>query len=115
MRDVAVVLLALYLLAPVGALAAEEQAQEKKGDTVAMEAAAVATTFLYTPLKGLLCFVGGGFGGAGAFLSSGERAARTVVNASCKGTWIITPDILKGDKPLELVREAPCCGYPATP
>jgi hypothetical protein len=115
MREVVAVLLALSVLAPAGGLAAEDGAQPKKGDTVAMEAASVATTILYTPLKGLLCFVGGGFGGAGAFLSSGERAARTVVNASCKGTWIITPEILKGEKPLELVRDAPCCGYPASP
>jgi len=70
---------------------------------------------LYTPLKGLLCVIGGGAGGAAAFLSSGAQAARTVVNASCKGTGLITPEILTGERPLELVREQPCCGYPASP
>lgn len=114
MRRVSAAMLALGLLVPAVAGAADDGAQGKKRDSVGMEAAAVASTILYTPLKGLLCVVGGGFGAAGAYLSSGERAARTVVNSSCKGTWIISPDHLNGDKPVEFVREAPCCGYPPT-
>ena len=71
----------------------------------------VLGTVLYTPLKGLLCVVGGTASGF-AFLSSGAEAARTMAVASCKGTWVITPDVLRGKEPLNVVAEVPCCDSP---
>ena len=115
MRQIVSLALAASVLAPAAAVAADGGPGSGRSKDLPMEVAAGASTVLYTPLKGLLCLIGGGAGGAAAFLSSGAQAARTVVNASCRGTWIITPEILKGERPLELVREQPCCGYPALP
>lgn len=62
-------------------------------------------TLVYTPLKAGLCVMAG-LASVFAFVFNGPEATSTVANASCKGTWVITPDVLKGKEPLNFVGDA---------
>lgn len=111
MRQIVALLLAATLLGQSGAAWGEPASQQRGPRQVTYGAGSILGTLAYTPLKALLCVIGGTASGL-VFVSSGAEAMRTVAGASCKGTWIITPDVLKGKKPVDFVHETPCCGYP---
>ncbi len=104
MRHIVVLLLALMLLGQSGAAWAQSASREGGLKQVSYGAGSVVGTLAYTPLKAVLCVMGGTASGL-VFLSSGAKAASTLAGVACKGTWIITPEILKGTKPLDVVDE----------
>ncbi len=106
MRQIVVLMLALMFLAQPGAAWAQPASREGSLEQVSYGAGSVAGTLAYTPLKAVLCFMGGSASGL-LFVTSGAKAASTLAGAACKGTWIITPDILKGKEPLKFVDEVP--------
>jgi hypothetical protein len=114
MNTIIAVLLALALAGHAGTVWAEGEAtpQPKSATQIALEAGSIVGTMVYTPLKGALCLIGLGTTPL-LYVSSGPKAARTVANATCNGTWVITPEVLRGETPLTVVKETPCCGYPA--
>ena len=66
-----------------------------------MGAAAGLSTMLYFPLKAAFAIAGGLVGGlAYAFSGGNETAAKSIWTTSMYGTYIITPDHLRGDKPI---------------
>jgi len=74
-------------------------------ESTSWRAAAIGATALYIPLKAGLCL----FGGASSvftYLSSGAEAERTIAEASCKGTWVITPGALKGREQIDFVGQS---------
>ncbi len=88
------------------------QSSSRRGAVAAgLRAGSALGTVVYTPLKALLCAMGLGTTPL-LVLSSGSKAATTVGDAACNGTWVITPDVLTGRKPFDVVGETPCCGYP---
>jgi hypothetical protein len=107
-------IVALLLTFALFGQAATAWAQSPRRDGVAaagLAAGSVVGTVVYTPFKALLCAMGLGTTPL-LFLESGRKAASTVGDAACNGTWVITPDVLKGRKPLDVVHEIPCCDYP---
>lgn len=69
-----------------------------------MGAAAGLTTILYLPLKAAFAIGGGLVGGlAYAFSGGNENAAKSIWTTSMYGTYIITPDHLRGDKPIRFL------------
>lgn len=67
-----------------------------------------AACFIVTPVYGAFKLVYAGLGGiAGGltwvFTGGDSKAAQKVWDASLKGTYIITPDHLKGKKPINFV------------
>lgn len=110
MRQIIALLLTFALFGqPVSAWG---QSPHRDGVAAAgLAAGSVIGTVVYTPLKALLCAMGLGTTPL-LFLESGPKAASTVGDAACNGTWVITPDVLKGRKPLDVVNEIPCCGDP---
>ena len=83
------VLFASTILA-VHADAAESAAQE-----VAYGAGSVFTTLLYAPFKISFCVLGAVASGL-ALPFGGTETAGKIVTAACGGTWVITPDVLRG-------------------
>lgn len=70
----------------------------------AMGAAAGLSTILYLPLKAAFAIGGGIVGGlAYAFSGGNENAAKSIWTTSMYGTYIITPDHLRGDKPIRFL------------
>ena len=77
---------------------------------VGMQAASAVATILYFPFKAAFAIGGGIVGGlAYAFSGGSEQTAKNIWVPSIYGTYIITPDHLKGDKPVRFL------GVPAEP
>jgi len=111
MRTLSAVLLALLVCRAGVAWAQGESAPPSSpGAKAALGAGSVLGTAVYVPVKGLLCFFGLGTAPL-LYVSSGPRAARDVTNRTCNGTWLITPEVLTGQKPFDFVKDNPCCGY----
>lgn len=69
-----------------------------------MGAAAGLSTLLYLPLKAAFAVGGGVVGGlAYAFSGGNENAAKSIWTTSMYGTYIITPDHLRGDRPIRFL------------
>jgi hypothetical protein len=115
MNRVVALLLVLLVLGQSGVVLAQEGAAPREPTGFERASLAVASGLasgIYIPAKGLLCL----FGGAASLLtyvSSGKEAQRAQVVASCEGSWVITPDILLGRKPLVMVHDIP--GVPVEP
>ena len=77
---------------------------------VGMQAASAVATILYFPFKAAFAIGGGIVGGlAYAFSGGSDQTAKNIWIPSIYGTYIITPDHLKGDKPVRFL------GVPAGP
>ena len=96
----AIVLLAATTLVAVHAEAAESAAQE-----AGYGAGSVFTTLLYAPVKTSFCVLGGVTSGL-TLPFGGLETAGKVATAACGGTWIITPDTLKGKEPVRFIGDA---------
>jgi hypothetical protein len=70
--------------------------------------AAVGANLLYIPAKLIYATVGGITGGLGYILTLGNPAAlHTVLGPSVGGTYILTPDMLRGEQPILFSGESP--------
>lgn len=63
----------------------------------------VLGTLVYAPLKGAFCILGG-LGSLVTLPFSAEGAGK-VAGASCGGTWVITPAVVRGEEPVKFVGE----------
>ena len=62
----------------------------------------VLTTLGWAPIKVTYAVLGLTVGGLGYVLSGGNEAVpKYVINPACKGTYVITPKILKGEEHFE--------------
>ena len=81
-----------------------------------MQAAAGLLTIPYFACKAAFAIGGGIVGGLTyAFTGGDETAAKRVWTTSMYGTYIITPDHLRGDKPIRFLGVADQTDEPATP
>lgn len=69
-----------------------------------MQAAAAVSTLLYFPFKAAFAIGGGIVGGlAYAFSGGNEQAAKSIWSTSLNGTYVITPEHLRGDRPIRFL------------
>lgn len=84
--------------------AAASDTEGGSASSAGMGAAAGLSTLLYLPLKAAFAIGGGVVGGlAYAFSGGNENAAKSIWTTSMYGTYIITPDHLRGDKPIRFL------------
>ena len=77
---------------------------------VGMQAASAVATIVYFPFKAAFALGGGVVGGLAYVFSGGsEQTAKNIWIPSLYGTYIITPEHLKGDKPVRFL------GVPSDP
>ncbi len=106
MRRIVALLLGLLLLGQSAvALAAGAGGNGSTPQQVLYGAGSVLSTVAYAPFKASFCILGGI---ASAFTAIGSPAtAAKVVGVSCRGTWTITPDALRGKEPVRFVGDVP--------
>jgi len=94
--------------------AATSSSEGGSASSAGMQAAAGLSTLLYLPLKAAFALGGGIVGGlAYAFSGGNENAAKSIWTTSMYGTYIITPDHLRGDKPIRFLGVADSSDMPA--
>jgi len=105
MKHVGAVLLALVVLGQSGVASAQSGSSESTGHQVLYGVGSALGTVVYSPFKAGFCLLGGV---ASAFTAIGSTTnAKKVVGASCRGTWVITPDTLKGKEQVKFVGDTP--------
>src|SRR6476661_9499146 len=83
---------------------ASENTEGGNASSAGMGAAAGLSTILYLPLKAAFAIGGGLVGGlAYAFSGGNETAAKSIWTTSMYGTYIITPEHLRGDRPIRFL------------
>jgi hypothetical protein len=82
-----------------------DRADASAGQDAAYGAGSVFTTLLYAPLKTSFCIVGG-VTSALTLPFGGTQTAGKVATAACGGTWIITPDTLRGKETVRFIGES---------
>jgi hypothetical protein len=100
-RRIAIALV-LALLAPTGAWAGGESSGSTP-EQVAYGAGSALGTIVYSPVKASFCILGG-IAGAFTALASPPTGSK-VVGGACRGTWIITPGVLKGQERVKFVAD----------
>jgi hypothetical protein len=65
-------------------------------------------TLVYSPFKASFCILGA-IASAFTYPVAGAKTAEKVVGTSCRGTWVISPNILRGRERVEFL------GNPSTP
>jgi hypothetical protein len=95
------ILLGLMLLAQSSAALAEPGARESTPEQVTFGVGSVLGTLVYAPLKATFCILGG-LAAAATTIASPPTAGR-LVGTTCRGTWVITPDTLRGKAPVQFV------------
>lgn len=107
-RLVAVLTMAL-LTAPISAGWAQDNSQPDKVHSAAptqfgIGAASVLLSIPYGAAKVTYAALGGIIGGFAYLFSAGDKeAAQAVWTPSLQGTYVLTPDHLKGDKPIQFI------------
>jgi hypothetical protein len=105
MRHVVAILLGLTILGESGVALAESASNESTPKQVLYGAGGALSTVVYLPFKAGFCILGGI---ASAFTAiASTTTAEKVVGASCRGTWVITPDTLRGKEPMKFVGDMP--------
>jgi hypothetical protein len=104
MRPIMALGVALVLL---GQSAIGVVASAKEGSTpeqVAYGAGSVLGTLIYSPFKASFCILGAIASGF-TFPFAGAKTAGKVVGTTCRGTWVISPEVLKGREQVEFIGE----------
>ena len=102
-----VLLLSFASLALVPAALGETTRQEGTPAGAGLQAASWLVTLPYGALKVGFALVGGVVGGMTYALSGGNlKAAQSVWTTSMYGTYIITPEHLKGEKPVHFIGQS---------
>lgn len=93
------------VLVPVTAQASDD---ENLGVNLGLGIASALCSVVYAPVK--IIYAGGGLivGGFGWALSGGDNeVASAIVDPAVRGDYVVTPAVLKGDRPLEFYGHRP--------
>ena len=100
-----IVALLLVVAALAGPSAPSWASSESTAVEVGSSAGSAFGTMVYAPFKAGFCILGGIASGFTAIVS--PPTAGKVAMATCGGSWIVTPNIIRGREPLKLVGDTP--------
>jgi len=104
---VVIIILSLVLLAPYNAKA------ESTTSNVGYGAGSVLASCIYSPVKVTYALLGGLTGGVAYGLTGGNAdVAKKIWTPSLRGTYVVTPDMLKGKEEVQFVGQPETKTYP---
>lgn len=106
MRLVATLGLALVLVAQSTGSWAASGSQESTMTQIGAGVGSAVGTAVYFPFKAAFCILGGITSGF-TLIAAGPQTATRVADTTCRGTWAITPDIVKGNEPVKFIGDSP--------
>ncbi len=98
MRRTAVLLLALSV---VGSSAPSWASSSSTAVEVGSAAGSALGTLVYAPLKATFCILGGI--GSGLTAIASPPTAGKIAMATCGGSWIVTPNVIRGRESLKFL------------
>lgn len=102
MRQLTALSVALLLMATSTASWAASGARESTPSQIMTGVGSGIGTLVYFPLKGAFCILGGIASGFTVLFAGQEHAGR-VAGTACRGTWVITPNAVKGKEPIKFL------------
>jgi hypothetical protein len=106
MKKVVAVLIGVAVVGSSVASWAQPKSQESgAAEQIAYGTGSVLTSLVYAPVKASFCVLGA-IGSGFAFPFAGPKKAGAIAESSCSGTWILTPDNLKGKSQVKFVGKA---------
>ena len=103
MRRVMALALGLVLIGQGTAAGAAATSQENTPVEVGLGVGSVLGTVVYAPFKTVFCILGG-ISSVGTLIFDPKMAGK-VADTACRGTWVITPDNLRGKERVQFVGE----------
>ncbi len=101
-KGMVALLLGAALMGQATASFAEGNASETTGTQIGAGVGSMVGSAVYFPFKASFCIVGGVTSGF-AYLFAGANAAEKMVNTSCRGNWVIGPEVVKGKETVHFV------------
>jgi hypothetical protein len=105
MPNIVALAVGLALFASTTIFAVNAEATDSAAQEAAYGAGSVFTTLLYAPVKTGFCILGGVTSGL-TLPFGGVETAGKVAKAACGGTWVVTPDTLKGKERVRFVGQS---------
>ena len=102
MKRIATVLLALTLIGQSTTSFAEGNSQDSTGTQIGTGVGSVVGSAVYFPFKASFCILGGVTSGF-TLVFAGANAAERVAGTACRGTWAISPNVVKGKETVHFV------------
>jgi hypothetical protein len=96
--------LGLFLIAQTSIGWAATAREESTPEQATYGAGSVLGTLVYSPFKASFCILGAIASGF-TYPVAGAKTAEKVVGTSCRGTWVISPNILRGRERVEFLGE----------
>jgi len=106
MRRIVILNLVVCLLGQSAPSWAEPAAEESTPQQVAYGAGSVLGTLVYSPIKGSFCILGAIASGF-TLPFAGPETAGKVVGTTCRGTWVITPNVLRDRERVDFIGRTP--------
>lgn len=109
MKRLLAVVVGLALLGQSACAWAEDSTIEQIG----YGTGSVIGSAVYFPFKATFCILGGISSGF-AWVIAGREKATEIASTTCRGTWAITPDVVKGKERVHFVGDVPAAGAKAS-
>lgn len=106
MKRSAAILLGLALMGQSTASFAQGDSQDSTGVQIGAGVGSVVGSAVYFPFKASFCILGGVTSGF-TLVFAGARAAERVAGTACRGTWAITPNVVKGKETVQFAGRTP--------
>ena len=106
MKRIVAIALGLVLLAQSTGSWAESGSEESTLAQIGYGTGSVVGSAVYFPFKAAFCILGG-IGSGFTLIFAGPETADEVVSTTCRGTWAITPNVVRGKEPVKFVGDAP--------
>ena len=113
MKLLVAVMLAVLALGQSRAGWAESRSEETTVAQIGYGTGSVIGSAVYFPFKAAFCILGG-IGSGVVLVTNGRETANRVVSTTCRGTWAITPDVVKGKEQVHFVGETATSASKAT-
>lgn len=109
MKRIAAIVLGLFLFAQSTVGLANSDPDESTLEQVGIGTGSVVGSVVYFPLKTVFCALGG-VGSIYTRIFVGPRSTHKLISTTCRGTWAITPDTLRGKESVTFVGDVPPYG-----
>jgi len=109
MRRIVAVVLWVVMVSQSSVAWAGSSGDESALEQIGYGTGSVLGSAVYFPFKASFCILGG-IGSGFTLIFAGAKTANRVASAACRGTWAITPDVVKGKEQVQFVGDLPTGG-----